>query len=207
MELTVDMAINWMEIARDKYKENKETLTMLDQAIGDGDHGINMARGYQAVVEKIAETEYDHPADVLKSVAMTLMAKVGGASGPLYGTAFMNMSMVMKGKTVDQKVLKEAIDHAITGMKQRGKSEIGEKTLLDVWDQVSSYLDSEDLSEPKEIIEVCQAVVEDTKQIQATKGRASYLNERSIGHEDPGSMSSFYLFEALAEVLEKEATV
>ncbi|WP_208586673.1 dihydroxyacetone kinase subunit DhaL [Gracilibacillus suaedae] len=202
--LTVDKAKDWMKEIQKRMFDHKDQLTELDQAIGDGDHGINMARGFHEVVAKVNHTTYDSVADVLKSAAMTLMAKVGGASGPLYGTAFLKMSLAMQGKEVDQDVFKQAINDAVEGLQARGKADFGEKTMYDVWKQVANFLQEEDVKDWYGILEVCQATIEDTREMAATKGRASYLKERSKGHVDPGSMSSFYIFEALAEVLDLE---
>ncbi|UOQ48410.1 dihydroxyacetone kinase subunit L [Gracilibacillus caseinilyticus] len=204
MILTVEKTIQWMREIHKRMEANKEQLTALDQAIGDGDHGINMARGFGEVVAKIDGTEYESVADVLKSAAMTLTAKIGGASGPLYGTAFLKMATALQGQEVDQQNLKSAIDQALEGIKMRGNAELGEKTLYDVWYQVADFLGTEKVEDWQEMLEVCQATIEDTRELKATKGRASYLNERSRGHVDPGSMSSYYIFEALATVIEME---
>ncbi len=134
MNLTVNATLKWMEKMNEKVQANKEYLTELDQAIGDGDHGINMSRGFQEVVNKISVTSYETVSDCLKDVAMTLMTKVGGASGPLYGTAFLKMSISLRGKDkVDGMALILAIDEAVKGMIQRGKAAVGNKTMLDVW--------------------------------------------------------------------------
>ncbi|MFC4401842.1 dihydroxyacetone kinase subunit DhaL [Gracilibacillus xinjiangensis] len=200
--LTVEKTKKWMNEIQKRMEENKEQLTALDQAIGDGDHGINMERGFREVLAKISDTHYESVADVLKSVAMTLTAKVGGASGPLYGTAFLKMSMAMHGKEVDEIVFKAAIREAVEGIKMRGKAGMGEKTLYDVWNQVANFLEEEPVEDWNALLEVCQATIEDTREMAASKGRASYLKDRSKGHVDPGSMSSYYIFEALMTVLE-----
>ncbi len=114
--------------ANEYMQENKGYLTELDQAIGDSDHGINMSRGFQEVVKKLEQSSYDDVATVFKDVAMTLMSKVGGASGPLYGTAFLKLSMAVKGKdTVDKGDIAAGLDAAAQGIQQRGKSTTGEK--------------------------------------------------------------------------------
>ncbi len=202
--LTVDQAKQWMKEIQKRMEVNKDQLTALDQAIGDGDHGINMERGFREVVEKIDDTEYESVSDVLKSAAMTLTAKVGGASGPLYGTAFLKMATALQDKEVNKQNFKAAIDAALEGLKMRGNAEFGEKTMFDVWYQVAEFLAVEKVEDWEEMIEACQATIEDTRSLVATKGRASYLKERSLGHVDPGSMSSFYIFEALVTVLEVE---
>ncbi|WP_186577071.1 dihydroxyacetone kinase subunit DhaL [Aquibacillus kalidii] len=205
MLLSLKDSIDWMNIMNQKIQDNKQYLTKLDQAIGDGDHGINMARGFNEVVSKLSVTEYESVSDVFKDVAMTLMGKVGGASGPLYGTAFLKMSLASKGKEVDQQVFATAVNDALQGIKQRGKSTEGEKTLVDVWAPVVNFFQKEQEVLPNALINCASEAVEESKTIKATKGRAAYLGERSVGHLDPGSVSSFYLFESLAEVLEKGA--
>lgn len=203
MLLTADGAKQWMFTIKERMEQNKDQLTSLDQAIGDGDHGINMVRGFTEVYEKIKNVPYDSVADVLKSAAMTLLAKVGGASGPLYGTAFLEMSIVFQDREVNQQVLRQGIVEAAASIKKRGKVELGDKTMYDVWFQVGEVLDSE-IEDWNDVAEVCQAMIEDTRELEASKGRASYLGLQSKGHVDPGSMSSFYIFDALVEVLKGE---
>ncbi|WP_245837383.1 dihydroxyacetone kinase subunit DhaL [Virgibacillus phasianinus] len=190
-----------MDKTNTKIQENKEYLTTLDQAIGDGDHGINISRGFQEVMNKVSGQAYEHVADVMKDVAMTLMSKVGGAAGPLYGTAFLKLSMTFKGQDVDYALFSQGIEDALNGVKQRGKSDTGEKTLVDVWSAVSERLKQEEKFDGSVLEETARTAMENTKDTLATKGRAAYLKERSIGHLDPGSVSSFYLFEAFAEVI------
>lgn len=191
----------WMEKTNEKIQENKEYLTTLDQAIGDGDHGINMARGFQEVVNKIFIANYESISDCLKDIAMILLSRVGGASGPLYGTAFLRMSNAIKEKQiVDKDSFTTAIDEAINGMVQRGKAKEGDKTLLDVWLPVLKYLKEKSYIDWNEFEQVAKIAMESTKDLIAIKGRASYLKERSIGHLDPGSVSSYFLFQALSVV-------
>ncbi|MFS0674050.1 dihydroxyacetone kinase subunit DhaL [Ornithinibacillus sp. 179-J 7C1 HS] len=204
MELGVYEVVKWFELANEKIQQNKEYLTSLDQPIGDGDHGINMARGYQEAVNKLQANEYKEPSAVLKDASMALLSKIGGASGPLYGTAFLKMSMAVKGKK-DLAIgdLAEGLEAAVEGLKQRGKSEVGEKTLIDVWEPVANYF-SRDNFEPKGISEIARTAMEMTKETVATKGRAAYFKEKSIGHIDPGSASSYYIFQALADVIKEK---
>ncbi|MFG6147875.1 dihydroxyacetone kinase subunit DhaL [Halobacillus sp. B23F22_1] len=200
MELHVQDVITWMNKTNERLQNNKEYLTSLDQAVGDGDHGINMARGFNEVVQKLEGADYETVSDALKDVAMTLMSKVGGAAGPLYGTAFLKLSTSLKGKdSIDQEPFKAGLEEALAGMKQRGKSEEGEKTLVDVWSPVIEAFTNN--FNPDDLVETAQTAMEKTKDMKATKGRASYLGDRSIGHLDPGSVSSFYLFESLADTL------
>ncbi|RWZ51362.1 dihydroxyacetone kinase subunit L [Halobacillus fulvus] len=201
MNLDVQTTIAWIQKLNDKIQSNKDHLTSLDRAIGDGDHGINMARGFQEVSKVIEGAEFSSPSDVLKKVATTVMSKVGGASGPLYGTAFLKMSMANKEETVDGDGLAGMLEEALAGIKQRGKAEKGEKTMVDVWEPVVEAMNEE--FDSGRLREVAQSSMEATEELKATKGRAAYLKDRSIGHLDPGSVSSFYLFEAMAEALEE----
>lgn len=183
--------------------ENKEFLTDLDREIGDADHGVNMARGFTEVLAKIPQDEEDL-GKVLKKVGMTLLSTVGGASGPLYGTAYMKAAGVVAGKTSitleDGKAMMEAV---IGGVKMRGKASRGEKTMLDALEPAFEALSRgiENGDDPEACLTaMCQAAqegVEYTKTIRATKGRASYLGERSIGHQDPGATSSLITLEAI----------
>ncbi|MEK4297831.1 dihydroxyacetone kinase subunit DhaL [Oceanobacillus sp. FSL W8-0428] len=188
--------------ANEYMQENKGYLTELDQAIGDSDHGINMSRGFQEVVKKLEQSSYDDVATVFKDVAMTLMSKVGGASGPLYGTAFLKLSMAVKGKdTVDKGDIAAGLDAAAQGIQQRGKSTTGEKTMVDVWVPVVSWWNEQSEIDAADLEKTAEEAMESTKPMKATKGRASYLKEKSVGHIDPGSASSYYIFKSLAEVL------
>ncbi|MCP8615448.1 dihydroxyacetone kinase subunit DhaL [Salirhabdus salicampi] len=202
MNFQVNEVRQWIELTNEKIQRNKEYLTELDQAIGDGDHGINMARGFQEVVNKTSSSEYTSVSDILKDVAMTLMSKVGGASGPLYGTAFLKMSMALKDKdVVDYNSLVLAIDQALQGIIQRGKANEREKTLVDVWAPVVKFLQDRTTFHADKLIQVAEKAMDDTKDLMAIKGRAAYLKERSIGHLDPGSVSSYYLFQSLGEAI------
>jgi dihydroxyacetone kinase-like protein len=203
MAFGVAQAKRWMSIANDHVQQQKQYLTELDQAIGDGDHGLNMARGFQEVVEKIASTNYEDLGSFFKDVSMTLIAKVGGASGPLYGTAFLKMSLALAGKKeADDKELIAALEAALSGIKARGKANVGEKTMVDVWEPVVEFLREKGSISAKEAAFLAKEKMEHTKELEAKKGRAAYLGKRSVGHIDPGSASSHLLFAALAEALE-----
>ncbi len=186
---------------------NKDFLTELDREIGDSDHGINMARGFNAVMEKLSPDENDIGA-ALKKTGMTLLSKVGGASGPLYGTAYMEAGKVTAGKTeINVEDLKAVFEAAIAGIQKRGKAVKGEKTMLDALIPATEKY-SQKISEGSDIVaaldEACKAAregVEYTKTIIATKGRASYLGERSIGHQDPGATSMALTLEAILDYL------
>lgn len=188
--MTVEKVLDWMRLFNDKVQANKDYLSELDSPIGDGDHGGNMARGMAAVMENLEGKDLATAADVFKIVSMQLISKVGGASGPLYGSAFMGMTKAAQSGAN----LVEQLEAGLEMIQKRGKAEVGEKTMVDVWVPVIAALKSETLT--KELI---QEAVQATKDIQATKGRASYVGERSIGHLDPGSYSSGLLFEAMVE--------
>ncbi|WP_182200726.1 dihydroxyacetone kinase subunit DhaL [Paraliobacillus salinarum] len=190
MELTGEQAQRWILCFQEKIEKNKAYLSDLDQAIGDGDHGSNMYRGVQAVKEKLNELEDPTTEEVLKTTAMALISKVGGASGPLYGSAFMQMAKTAKETTE----LPELIQAGLEGIKQRGKAELKDKTMVDAWAPVAEALTNGTFSN-----DTIDQAVEDTKPLQAKKGRASYVGERSIGALDPGAVSSGYLFTALVE--------
>lgn len=192
-----------------RLQENKDFLTGLDSAIGDGDHGINMSRGFLAVMEKLPQMEDKDIATILKNVGMTLVSTVGGASGPLYGTAFMRAGAAAAGKTALRGAdFLALLDAAVEGIRQRGKAEKGEKTMLDALIPALEAFEAEHASgaSPRRALEravdAAREGVEHTKTIIATKGRASYLGERSLGHQDPGATSALLMLEALLESLE-----
>lgn len=190
-----------------KIEAEKEYLTELDNEIGDGDHGINLARGFEAVEKKLPSLAGGDIGALLKGVGMQLVSTVGGASGPLYGTAFMKAGMACKGLTeIDGPAFVKAMEAAVDGIKMRGKATEGEKTMLDALCPALKVLQDDvtaGKSLKKALQDAAQAAekgVEYTKTIIATKGRASYLGERSLGHQDPGATSSLYLLQVLAEM-------
>ena len=191
-----------------KIETEKNFLTELDNEIGDGDHGINLARGFKAVLEKLPTFADKDIGAILKGVGMELVSTVGGASGPLYGTAFMKAGNVCKGKfELTDAEFAAALDAAIGGVKMRGKAVEGEKTMLDAlcpaYKALKDGLDAgKNLTDAlADGVEAARAGVEYTKTIIATKGRASYLKERSLGHQDPGATSSLFMLETTLEVL------
>ena len=190
-----------------KIEAEKEYLTELDNEIGDGDHGINLARGFEAVEKKLPSLAGGDIGVLLKGGGMQLVSTVGGASGPLYGTAFMKAGMACKGLTeIDGPAFVKAMEAAVDGIKMRGKATEGEKTMLDALCPALKVM-QDDVAAGKSLKEALQDAaqaaekgVEYTKTIIATKGRASYLGERSLGHQDPGATSSLYLLQVLAEM-------
>lgn len=183
--------------------ENKKYLTQLDAAIGDGDHGINLSRGVKVLQEKLEEKSYSSRKDLFKVTAMTLISNVGGASGPLYGTAFLNISNVISDKDLEIDDLIDIAEEAIAGIQKRGKAEAGEKTMLDTIIPAAESLKASKSNnlELKSALENCLRAAEtgmkNTIEMKATKGRASYLGERSIGHQDPGATSSYLMIKTV----------
>lgn len=182
----------WMQLFAKEIATNKEYLSDLDDAIGDGDHGNNMDRGMTAVMENLGEKNPTEIADSFKVIAMALMTKVGGASGPLYGTAFLEMAKAAQ----NSEDLAELIAAGTAGIAKRGGASAADKTMLDVWIPTSEALKNGQLT-----AEEIDSFVESTKDMQGKKGRSSYLGERSIGHIDPGAASSGMLFKTLIEVI------
>lgn len=206
--ITTEKTENIIESIADKIEENKKYLTDLDAKIGDGDHGINMSKGFKYVKKSLQNGKNKNAADVLKKTGIALVSHVGGASGALYGTAFMKSSGVVSGKenlNIDDfiNILKACVD----GIKMRGKAELGEKTMLD--SLIPAYEAAKSAGEKGvEAVEVLRAAADaaeegaaHTEKIAATKGRASYLGDRSIGHRDPGAASTAVILNTIYEFL------
>jgi dihydroxyacetone kinase-like protein len=174
-----------------------DELTQLDQAIGDGDHGLNMKRGMEAVLADIDRLAGLSLPEALKAAGMTLVMKVGGASGPLYGTLFMTLGKELPERPTRTDAVR-ALSAAIEALKARGKSEQGQKTMLDVLIPARDALSAGEIGAIKQ---VAADAARGTIPIQATRGRASFLGERSVGHMDPGARSTQIMIEAIADVL------
>jgi dihydroxyacetone kinase-like protein len=173
-----------------------DELTALDAAIGDGDHGANMKRGFDAVEADIEEIAVKPVPDALKAIGTKLVMTIGGASGPLYGTLFLALGRELSAAPDDYP---SALRHAVDAVAARGKSQIGQKTMLDVLYPVA---DAVEARRPKDqIVAVARQAAAETKDRKAIRGRASFLGDRSIGHVDPGARSSALLVEAAAGVL------
>lgn len=204
--VTLDTLVDWLSRFRDEVTEQRSYLTELDSAIGDADHGANMARGMAAVMDKIGAAPAGAVDELFKTVGMTLVTSVGGASGPLYGTFFLRMGMSAGSVTeLDAAGLGAALRAGLDGVVQRGKAEAGDKTMFDA---LSPALDAYDAAvasggSPADAVRdafaAAQAGRDATQPMVARKGRASYLGERSAGHLDPGATSTALLFQALAE--------
>jgi phosphoenolpyruvate---glycerone phosphotransferase subunit DhaL len=178
-----------------------DELTDLDRAIGDGDHGTNMRRGFEAVLAAADELSARNLGESLKGVGTTLVMRVGGASGPLYGTLFMSL-----GKSLEDEVsceqMADAFAAAIDAVKARGKSDVGQKTMLDVLFPVLAVLREGGEGLPVRLKATAMAAAEQTIPMRAIRGRASFLGERSVGHMDPGARSSALIVDAVADVVE-----
>ena len=204
MGLTLKEILYIFDKIENKISLNKQFLTDLDAAIGDGDHGINLSKGFRVAKEKIENVDFKDWGEIFKTVGMAIVSNVGGASGPLYGTAFMKASMLGKGKTeitiIDYRDILQA---SIEGRTMRGKGEEGDKTMLDAlipaYNEVCHGINNNQpvLDILKNSVVAAQNGVEYTKLIAARKGRASYLGDRSIGHQDPGATSSFMILEVI----------
>jgi dihydroxyacetone kinase-like protein len=211
MPITTEKVKEFLQRAAEVLKENKEYLTELDSAIGDADHGINMDRGFQAIMAKFPTFEGKDAGTILKSAGMALVSTVGGAGGPLYGTAFMQAGIALQGKyefTLEDLV--KALEAALKGIMNIGKSKPGEKTMIDA---ISPAIEAmrkalANGSDPVRALEEATQAAEEgmkaTIPMIAQKGRASYLGERSIGHQDPGATSSYLLFRTMLEVAKEQ---
>ena len=192
-----------------KMESEKDYLTELDNEIADGDHGINLARGFAAVEEKLPSLAGKDIGTILKTAGMQLVSKVGGASGALYGTFFMKAGMAAKGlDTLDGAALVKVLGACVEGIKSRGKATTGEKTMLDAWVPALEALDAgltsgQSLADALgDAVGAAEEGVEYTKTIIATKGRASYIGERSLGHQDPGATSTLYMLQVLQQAVQ-----
>ena len=196
MSLDAAWARRWIELAAADVAEQRDYLVDLDRAIGDGDHGENMDRGFKAAVEALGQAQPGSVAEVLKTVAKTLMSTVGGAAGPLYGTAFLRASKAAGDGELDGAGVAAVIAGALDGIQARGKATTGEKTMVDAWMPAleAARAAAESGSDPAAVLEAAATAAEAgaaaTEPLRATKGRASYLGDRSIGHLDPGAVST-----------------
>ncbi|HKS00945.1 MAG TPA: dihydroxyacetone kinase subunit DhaL [Arthrobacter sp.] len=204
MGLDVTWAVKWLTLSAQAMAEHRVELIELDRAIGDSDHGENMDRGFQAVLDKLAENPPETPGAALKLTAMALMSKVGGAAGPLYGTAFLRAATTLgDAADVDSAALAAALAAARDGIVARGKAEAGDKTMVDAWTPAvdaaaAAAADGDTLTVLIAAAEAAEAGAVATDPLVARKGRASYLGERSAGHRDPGAASSALILRAAA---------
>jgi dihydroxyacetone kinase-like protein len=202
--LTVDGVTAWIIRAADEIESQKGYLTDLDAPIGDSDHGINMARGFSAAKTKLSGQTQPDIGALFKTVGMTLLSTVGGASGPLYGTFFLQAASKSAGKIeLDLAGWTACLEAALAGIAQRGKAVVGDKTMVDALQPAVEALRRADGKPLREALQAsAHAAGEGMKAtipLIARKGRASYLGERSIGHQDPGATSTHLLLKVLAE--------
>lgn len=204
--VTKEQILRWLQATAIIIEQNKDYLTELDAAIGDADHGINMNRGFQKVIAQLPSVADKDIGTVLKTVSMTLISSVGGASGPLYGTLFLKASATAAGKqelTGDD--ISALLQAGVEGVAQRGKANLGDKTMLDALSPAANAF-QQAIAAGASVAEALQQAVaaaeegmKNTIPLVAKKGRASYLGERSAGHQDPGATSAYLIFKTLLE--------
>jgi dihydroxyacetone kinase-like protein len=206
MSITRDDTLNWVKAVATIIGENSAYLTQLDAAIGDADHGANMDRGFKAVMNKLPEISDKDIGTIWKTVGMTLISTVGGAGGPLYGTFFLQAGMKTVGKMeLNLADWTEALEAALSGVIMRGKADLGDKTMVDALTPAVAAL-KQSISENQPVnkalelsAEAARQGMEGTIPLVARKGRASYLGERSAGHQDPGATSSYLILKTAAD--------
>ncbi|OPJ93638.1 dihydroxyacetone kinase subunit L [Serratia marcescens] len=207
MALTKQQVVDWLMRCGEVFSRERDFLTQLDTEIGDADHGLNMNRGFNKVVEKLPSVADKDIGFILKNTGMTLLSSMGGASGPLFGTFFIRAAQAANAKqSLDLAELHQVMQEGVEGVVMRGKAEPGDKTMCDVWWPVVDSLGQsaqQNLSVAEALqraADSAERAVESTITMQARKGRASYLGERSIGHQDPGATSVMLMMKTLAEV-------
>jgi phosphoenolpyruvate---glycerone phosphotransferase subunit DhaL len=208
MEITTALLLHWLRRTATTIRAQREYLTELDAAIGDSDHGHNLDRGFAAVVENLPALEYSDAGAILKSSGMRLISTVGGASGPLYGTAFRRAGQMLEGRmTITVHEIHEAFDAFVTAIANLGKASPGDKTMLDALVPALDALKAKvacgaTFAESMQAAaDAARAGAEATIPLVARRGRASYLGERSAGHQDPGATSAALILQAFADVL------
>lgn len=207
MGFTTEDIVRYLERAAKVLEENKEFLTELDAAIGDADHGINMDRGFKSILAKLPSVKDKDAGTILKAAGMALVSTVGGAAGPLYGTAFMRAGAAVAGKyELDAQDLFTMLDEALKGVVMRGKAQLGDKTMVDAIAPAVEAM-RQALQEGANLVTALEKAtaaaekgMKETIPMLAKKGRASYLGERSIGHQDPGATSSYLLIRTMYEI-------
>ena len=209
MTVSKNQIVQWLETTATVLSENKDYLTELDAAIGDADHGINMDRGFRKVMEKLPSVADKDIGSILKTIGMTLISSVGGAAGPLYGTFYMRSGMAAVAKEeLDNDDVVKMLQAGVDGIVQRGRAQLEDKTMFDAWAPamvaLNGSLENGDdlLTAMRSAVAAAEQGMKDTIPLQAKKGRASYLGERSIGHQDPGATSSYLILNALLDTIE-----
>ncbi len=204
-----EQIIQWLQTVATVLEQNKDYLTELDAAIGDADHGINMNRGFQKVITQLPTVTNKDIGSIFKTVSMTLISTIGGASGPLYGTLFLRASAVVTGKLeLTTEDMAKVFAAAVEGVAQRGKANLGDKTMLDALSPAADTFTEAvgnncSLMEGlKQAVDAAESGMKNTIPMLAKKGRASYLGDRSIGHQDPGATSIYLILKALLDTVE-----
>ena len=207
MPITTEDTLRWLQQLAHVLHENRDYLTQLDSPIGDADHGINMDRGFKAVLDKLPTVANMDIGSILKTVGTTLVSTVGGASGPLYGTAFLRAGVATSGKNeLYEADVVHMLEAALEGIKARGKAQPGEKTMMDALTPALAAMKEAEQQNVgmaqmlRRASDAAETGMKATIPMLATKGRASYLGERSIGHQDPGATSSYLMLKALADI-------
>jgi dihydroxyacetone kinase-like protein len=213
MTVTKQQVLHWLEHTAAVLNDNKDYLTQLDSPIGDADHGINMSRGFKAVLGKLPSVADKDIGNILKTTGMALISSVGGASGPLYGTFFMRSGAAsMSKEELNNEDLLQLFVDGVDGIVQRGRPQLGDKTMFDAWAPAleamqAAFMSGNDVvAALRSTVAAAEQGMKNTIPLQARKGRASYLGERSIGHQDPGATSSYLILKALFEILEHDST-
>ncbi|MEI2583798.1 dihydroxyacetone kinase subunit DhaL [Scytonema sp. PRP1] len=207
--VTKQQILQWLQTFATEIEQNKDYLTELDAAIGDADHGINMDRGFKKAIAQLPTVADKDIGSILKAVSMTLISSIGGASGPLYGTLFLRASTAVAGKQeLNEQDMLGLLQAGLDGVLGRGKAQLGDKTMLDALSPAVTAF-GQAVGEGNSTLEAMQRAVaageqgmKDTTLMLAKKGRASYLGERSVGHQDPGATSSYLMLKSLLTVLE-----
>jgi phosphoenolpyruvate---glycerone phosphotransferase subunit DhaL len=209
MHISAEHVIKFIELVAAKIKEQRDYLTQLDSAIGDADHGVNLDRGFSMVLTKLPGVADKDIGSILKTVGTTLVSTVGGASGPLYGTAFLRAGMATADRfELGPADVVAALEAALEGIQSRGKATRGEKTMIDaIGPAIDALKQANANGDPfvvalRAAVAAAEAGMKATIPMLATKGRASYLGERSIGHQDPGATSAHLMATAMLEVVE-----
>jgi dihydroxyacetone kinase-like protein len=209
MTITREHIVQWLVRTATVLDANKDYLTQLDSPIGDADHGVNMSRGFNKVLERLPGLAGQDIGAILQAASQALISGVGGASGPLYGTFFKRAAAAGQSlETLTGEELLKLLRAGVDGIAQRGRAQVGDKTMLDAWSPALAALQAT-LADGGDTVAGLRAAVAAAEQgmaatipLQARKGRASYLGERSIGHQDPGATSSYLMLKALLETLE-----
>ncbi len=211
MDLTTEQVLAWIQRIAELMRQNRDYLTQLDAAIGDADHGANMDRGFQVAVQKLGNEPPNDIGAIFRTVGMALLSSVGGAAGPLYGTFFLELGKQLAGRTtVSAQEWATALRTAVATVATRGQAQVGDKTMIDALAPAVEELEralAEGVSLAAAMQRAAAAAAEGmraTIPLQARRGRASYLGERSVGHQDPGATSSALLLTAAAEILATE---